>query len=759
MTFLWVALLAVVLVVPILVAIYLWSQRRRRPSAARYSSLSLIRAAMPGASRLRRHLPFALFAAGLAALVIALGRPVVVLSVPSNQATILLAMDVSGSMCSTDIDPTRLEAAEKAAVSFVTSQASGSEIGLVAFSGLAAVVQAPTTDQQALVDAIKSLTTGRRTAIGEGILASIDAIAEVDPNVAKATLPGRPGLPPDPVVKGAYVPDIVVLLTDGANNAGTPPLDAAQQAVDRGVRVYTIGFGTAAGGDLEANCRQQFIGREPAGAGGFGFGGGGGFGGGPGGFRRGIDEDTLRAVANLTGGAYYPAESASELEQVFRDLPTTTITKAEPVEVSAGFVGLGGLLAGFALLLGRAVAAVTVGFHRVIGMPSPRSPIGRVAAAMPTRQRWTERLLGAGAPLLSARHATQRHGPQRASTRKCCLAGINPEAVRRTAPGSGGDRGTGDQPDEERRRRETSTKPACESCPSVARIRDRPADAGDPADPEVPDHEPDAAEDQQRQGVVGRPAVEHRPEERKLNGAMVVAPAARRKSRILCRPRSSRDPRHPAGHTGANRLEAATVTPRIDEIRFVLAVSGHRGGTRMKGSSQCHAAWHHRVTIAGGPRRTRGAARDPGGDAPRRSAPSAGLDHPARAGGNGAFAAASRISRSAAPTPPVQASPWPGSSQAASIPSSRSSEASAVAGSSVNGAKRGPTSPVSTLRVVIPSPMNSAPTDGTWIATLPGVWPGSGITCGDPGRSSVASPSINVSSVTGFVRRPPFRRP
>jgi Ca-activated chloride channel family protein len=350
MTFVWIGLLALALVVPILIGVYVWSQRRRRPAAARFSSLSLIRAAMPGASRLRRHLPFAMFAAGIGALVLALGRPVVVLSVPANQATVILAMDVSGSMCSTDIDPTRLEAAEEAAVSFVEGQASGSEIGLVAFSGLAAVIQPPTSDQGALIDAIRSLTTGRRTAIGSGILASIDAIAEVDPNVAKAVLPGRPGTAPEPVLEGAYVPDIVVLLTDGANNAGTPPLEAAQQAVDRGIRVYTIGFGSPQGGELNPDCRQQFIGREPAGAGGFGF-GGGGFGGG---FRRGIDEDTLKAVAELTGGEYYPAESASELEEVFRGLPTSTITKAEPVEVSAGFVGVGTVLAGFALLLSRA---------------------------------------------------------------------------------------------------------------------------------------------------------------------------------------------------------------------------------------------------------------------------------------------------------------------------------------------------------------------------------------------------------------------
>ena len=354
-TFLWIGLLALVLLVPILVAVYLWSQRRRRPVAARYSSLSLIRAARPGASRLRRHLPFTLFAAGVAALVIALGRPVVVLSVPANQATIILAMDVSGSMCSTDIDPTRLEAAEDAAVAFVTSQSSGSEIGLVAFSGLAAVIQPPTNDQQALVDAIRSLTTGRRTAIGSGILASIDAIAEVDPNVARAILPGRPGTPARSCRRGRVRPRRR-RAPHRRREQRRHPAAGRGPAGGRswGARVHDRVRDGGRAAELDAICRQQFIGREPAGAGGFGFGGGGFGGGGGGGFRRGIDEDTLKAVANLTGGEYYPAESANELEQVFRDLPTTTITKAEPVEVSAGFVGLGAVLAAMALLLGRA---------------------------------------------------------------------------------------------------------------------------------------------------------------------------------------------------------------------------------------------------------------------------------------------------------------------------------------------------------------------------------------------------------------------
>jgi Ca-activated chloride channel family protein len=349
MTFQWIGLLVLLAIVPLLVAVYVWSLRRRRPSAARYSSLALIRDASPGSSRLRRHLPFALVAAATAALVMALGRPAVVVGVPTNQTTIILTIDVSGSMCSTDIAPTRLEAAEAAAIAFIRSQQARTEIGIVAFSGFAAVVQPPTTDRKDLIDAIRSLTTGRRTAIGSGILSAIDAIAEVDPTIDRAILPGRPGVEPPPVPAGAYASDIIVLLTDGANNAGPAPVDAAGQARDRGLRVYTIGFGSVDGGALDPVCRQQFIGNEPGGGFGGGFGGGGG-----GRFPRGIDEPTLRQVADLTGGSYFPADSAAELERVFADLPTTLITKREAVEISVGFVGLGGLLAAFGLLLGRA---------------------------------------------------------------------------------------------------------------------------------------------------------------------------------------------------------------------------------------------------------------------------------------------------------------------------------------------------------------------------------------------------------------------
>jgi Ca-activated chloride channel homolog len=349
MDLLWPGFLLLLGLLPALVGMYVWAHRRRRPAGLRYSSLALVRDALPRSSRLRRHLPFALFVVALAGLVVALARPVAIVSVPTNRTTILLAIDVSRSMCSSDIPPTRLQAAEAAAGSFIQRQASSTRIGIVAFSGFAEVIQAPTTDEEVLLDALASLATGRRTAIGSGILAAIDAIAEVDQTVAPSQIDGRPGVPPTPVPKGAFAPDIIVVLTDGVSNSGPPPLDAAQQAADRGIRVDTIGFGTADGGQSDPGCAPQFVGREPGAGQPFG-GGGQGFGG----FRRGIDDATLKQVADLTGGTYYPAESAGELDNVLKELPTSLITKHEVVEVGVAFVAVSVVLASLGLLLARA---------------------------------------------------------------------------------------------------------------------------------------------------------------------------------------------------------------------------------------------------------------------------------------------------------------------------------------------------------------------------------------------------------------------
>ena len=357
MDMLWPASLFLLLIIPLLVGAYLWLLRRPR-LAVRFSSLALIHDALPRQSWLRRHLPFILLLLALGSLVVAMSRPVYVVSIPTDQTSVVLSIDVSRSMCSTDVQPSRLQAAEAAAQSFVQQQNATRLVGIVAFSGFAELIQAPTTDKQALQTAIQSLTTGRRTAIGSGLLQAIDAIAEIDEAVAPSVPDSSSALEPPPVAKGAYAPDIIVLLTDGVSNTGPLPLDAAREAADRGIRVYTIGFGTANGSEFP-NCGDQFLGAEPflGGGGGGQRGNGGGFGGGFGGggfggFRRGIDEDTLKQIAAMTGGAYYSAESASELQSVFQNLPTSLIVKHQTLEISVFFTAFGALLAAAAVLLG-----------------------------------------------------------------------------------------------------------------------------------------------------------------------------------------------------------------------------------------------------------------------------------------------------------------------------------------------------------------------------------------------------------------------
>jgi Ca-activated chloride channel homolog len=344
MDLLWPGFLMLLGLIPLLIFLYIWQLRRRRRFAVRFSSLSLVRSVLPRQSRWKRHLPFGIFLAALLSLVIALMRPVTIVSVPTDQTTIIITMDVSLSMRAADIPPSRLEAAEAAALSFVSSQKSKTRIGLVAFSGFAEIIQPPTTDQEALDLAIQSLTVGRRTAIGSGILTSIDAIAEIDKNVAPSVInPSAAGSDPVPVPKGAYAPDIIVLLTDGVSNAGPSPIAAAQQAVDRGIRIYTIGYGTP-NGALPYNAFDP----QQGGGGGRPNGGGGG---GGGGFRTGIDETVLKEIASMTGGEHYSATSANELLTVFQDLPTYLITKHEVTEISVGFAALGALLAGIAIFL------------------------------------------------------------------------------------------------------------------------------------------------------------------------------------------------------------------------------------------------------------------------------------------------------------------------------------------------------------------------------------------------------------------------
>ena len=196
---------------------------------------------------------FALLLGALAALGVAAARPQLRMTVPVSGSAVILALDVSGSMCATDVEPNRLTAAQAAMRTFVKDQDADTRIGLVLFSGFAQVAVAPTTDREPLLRAIDTLTTARGTAIGAAILKSVDGIAEIDPDVAPVDGgPGQrsPGLP------GTFAPEIVVLLTDGANTRGVEPVEAARTAADRGVRVYPIGFGTRTPTSLVCTAAQ-----------------------------------------------------------------------------------------------------------------------------------------------------------------------------------------------------------------------------------------------------------------------------------------------------------------------------------------------------------------------------------------------------------------------------------------------------------------------------------------------------------------------
>jgi Ca-activated chloride channel family protein len=363
MIFLWPWLLLLLIFIPLLIAAYIWILRRKRKYAVSYSSLSLIREALPKRSRWRQHLPFVLFLSSLACLAAAVARPVAAVTVPLNRTTIVLAMDVSRSMCATDVDPNRLTVAQEAALAFVEDQADETRIGIVAFARFAEIIVPPTNDKQALKEAIENLTTSIGTAIGSATLKSIDAIAELNEAVAPSGVNLGSETDQTPLA-GFYQPDIIVVLTDGANTHGPLPLDVAQKASARQVRIYTIGFGSTSPGRMV--CTPEQLGSDVFGGGfgGGGFGGDwdsfggsnfGGFGGSRG-FRRFLllDEPTLQGMADITGGAYYRTEDAEQLYDVFVNLPTEIVLQKERMEMSALFSMLGAAFASVAVALALA---------------------------------------------------------------------------------------------------------------------------------------------------------------------------------------------------------------------------------------------------------------------------------------------------------------------------------------------------------------------------------------------------------------------
>jgi Ca-activated chloride channel family protein len=336
MSFSWPWALFGLLVIPLVFATWWLTRLRRRRVAVRVTSIALVRAALPGRSRWRRRIPAALLTLGFAVLAVGAARPQATVPIASSSTTIMLALDVSGSMCSTDVMPTRIGAAEQAASAFIKSLAGGPRIGLVAFADIAGVLVPPTTDDRQLFSALDDLTVSYGTAIGEGILVSLDAIAQVDrsvpPTGANVTRHGAAG----------YADDVIVVLTDGSNNRGVDPQTAAVEAAERGVRVFTIGYGTANPAPLACNAAQ------------FGGVGGNGFGnasiGGTGNPFV-ADYGALMRIARTTGGTFYRAEDASQLNRALAKLPGALTIVRKHEDLAPWFAAGGGLLIAAAMAL------------------------------------------------------------------------------------------------------------------------------------------------------------------------------------------------------------------------------------------------------------------------------------------------------------------------------------------------------------------------------------------------------------------------
>lgn len=330
MQFLWSPALWLLIIVPVVGLVYLWFQTRRRKYALRYASLALVRPALDSSARWKRYLPPALFLLALAAMMIALARPAALVRTPRQEGIVMLALDSSLSMRAEDMTPNRFEAARHAARAFIEKRAAGAQVGMVAFAGNAAIVQMPTEDPEDLNAALNQLFLQRGTAIGSGILTSLEAIALATQSKPASNNSTEPVPQPTlvPVPEGTYIPALVILLTDGQNRNGPDPLEAAQLAAESGVRVFTIGIGSRD----PVSVPNPFGNNRNTG----GFGGGG--------FRAELDEETLRAIAEKTGGEYFYAADASELEKIYSNLGLNMTLRLEKMELTAYVSALAALL-------------------------------------------------------------------------------------------------------------------------------------------------------------------------------------------------------------------------------------------------------------------------------------------------------------------------------------------------------------------------------------------------------------------------------
>jgi len=322
-------MLWLLLIVPLLVAGYFYLLRRKQESALRYASLSMVKEAI-GAQRFRRHIPPLLFLLALIAMLVAVARPAAVVTLPSQHQTIILAMDVSGSMRAVDVQPNRISAAQAAAKAFVAEQPSNVRIGVVSFAATASVVQTPTQNRDDIIAAIDRFQLQRGTAIGSGIIVSlatifpdagIDVSSLIYGRYASRGVPldqaGKAEKPPfKPVPPGSYTSAAIILLTDGQRTTGPDSMEAARMAADRGIRVFTVGIGTTKG---------ETIGYE-----GWSM-------------RVRLDEDTLKAIADVTRGQYFYAGTATDLKKVYESLNSRFLLEKKDMEISALFAAAAAL--------------------------------------------------------------------------------------------------------------------------------------------------------------------------------------------------------------------------------------------------------------------------------------------------------------------------------------------------------------------------------------------------------------------------------
>ncbi|CAN5550027.1 VWA domain-containing protein [soil metagenome] len=338
MSFLWPQYLWFFLVLALLPAAYVWLMRRRNRAALQYSGLGVVRAAVAG-RQWRRHLPPALLLLACAVLLLAAARPVARIALPGARSSILLAMDVSLSMRVSDVQPTRLAAAQEAAKLFLQELPRHIEVGLVTFAGSTQVVQRATLDRGALVASIDAFQMQLGTAVGDAI---VICLAELFPeqhiDLGEMTfgrlqkgrsLDDKAKPPPvqiTPVAPGSYESAAIILLSDGRRTVGVDTLAAAKMAADRGVRIYVVGLGTVDGDTSTPDGMAIYMK---------------------------LDEPTLREVASMTGGEYHHAGTAEKLRSVYETLGSRVQVQTRETELS-------GLLALVAAVVAATAAALSL---------------------------------------------------------------------------------------------------------------------------------------------------------------------------------------------------------------------------------------------------------------------------------------------------------------------------------------------------------------------------------------------------------------